>query len=403
MEAARGDAVTAGSQAMAGQPTRKLYCAVSRGIPIDARGRPRQRAIMGRGSVRHPAGEATPRVSVLMTTHNGAARLPASLDSVLAQRFRDFELVVVDDASTDATPALLATYAARDPRIRVLCPPDNLGVVGARNLGFAACRGDYVAPLDHDDLSRPERLAAQVAHLDAEPRVVVLGTGVLVETAGRLRPDPPQPCTPPLLRWALHVGNPFTWSSVMLRGAALRQLGTVLRPESEYADDFDLYHRLLALGDPARLAAPLTVYRWHDGNATQRHGGMLFARAARVLAAACRPWLGETAEADAALLLRHLSDRQPAPDLATLARLGMVLERVLEGFCADQPGLSATDRAGIAGAAAEAWWQAVRSTARSGRPGALRLAGSRPALRPVPARWTDRLASLAIGLARVRP
>ncbi len=96
------------------------------------------------------SGVRVPRVSVLMTTYNGARFLAESIDSVLAQSFTDFELVVVDDASTDATPSILAGYA--DPRLRVIRNPVNLGVVGARNRGFADLRGVYVATIDHDDL-----------------------------------------------------------------------------------------------------------------------------------------------------------------------------------------------------------------------------------------------------------
>jgi glycosyltransferase involved in cell wall biosynthesis len=81
-----------------------------------------------------------PRVSVLMTTWNGAAGIAASIASILGQSFTDFELVVVDDGSTDGTAAILAGIA--DPRLVVLRPPRNLGIVGARNLGFAVCRGN---------------------------------------------------------------------------------------------------------------------------------------------------------------------------------------------------------------------------------------------------------------------
>ena len=94
---------------------------------------------------------AQPRVSVLMTIYNGARTIGASIASVLAQTMPDFELVVIDDASTDATPDILAGIG--DSRLRVIRAERNLGVVGARNLGFMACRGTYVAAHDHDDLA----------------------------------------------------------------------------------------------------------------------------------------------------------------------------------------------------------------------------------------------------------
>lgn len=342
--------------------------------------------------------QPTPRVSVLMTTFNGAARVETTLNSVLHQTFRDFELVAVDDASTDGTAKLLADLAANDDRVRVLTTPRNLGVVDARNFGFAACRGEYIALLDHDDISRPDRLGAQVAYLDAHPDVVLLGTGVLVEARGRLWPDPPSPCDPLGLRWALHLGNPLTWSSVMLRAAAARRLTPFVRPEHEYADDFDLYHRMLALGQVARLDEPLTVYRWHGDNTTVRAADPLFDRAVAVLARAYRPWFGSAADEAAALAIRHISQRQAVRDLATLDRIGEVLERVLQGFTAD---LASVDQARIAAEASGVWWDLVRSASRSGLPRALLRFSRRPALRRGPSPTAiDWAATLVAGVLR---
>ena len=313
---------------------------------------------------------APPRVSVLLTTHNGAAFLRPTLDSVLAQSFQDFELVVVDDASTDATPQLLAACA--DPRLRILRSDRRLGVAEARNVGFAACRGTFIAAQDHDDLSRPDRLAVQLRYLERHPDIVLAGGEVLIEVAGRLDPTDHLPgATPALLRWMLHVDNPLTWSTVMVRADAARRLGRFMRPEFEPADDFDLYHRLLAQGGIARLDDTLGVYRWHAANASHALMGRIHDRAAAVLARAYAPWLGSAAPEAAGLVVRHLSDRQPVPDAPTLARLGDVLQAVLAGFCAaTSPDPDA--RARIEAHAARSWWLAARAAIRSGVPGALR-------------------------------
>jgi glycosyltransferase involved in cell wall biosynthesis len=335
-----------------------------------------------------------------MTTWNGAASIGASIASILGQSFTDFELVVVDDGSTDGTATILAGIT--DPRLRVLRPPRNLGIVGARNLGFAACQGEYLAALDHDDLSHPDRLARQVAHLDQHAGVVLLGTGVEIESAGRRHAvdHPPRP-TPLLLRWMLLVGNPFAWSSVMIRTAALHRLGGFLRPEAEYADDFDLYHRLLTVGEADRLEAVLTTYRWHASNTTHTQGGPLNARAATVLAEAYRPLLGKEAPAAAALVVRHLSDRQPVPDAATLARLRDMLARLLAGFCA---GLPLASRAEVEAATAWLWWRVVRAAVRSGNPALIRLRARQPGLRRgFRPGMMDLAASLGIGLLRSQP
>jgi teichuronic acid biosynthesis glycosyltransferase TuaG len=110
---------------------------------------------------------ASPLVSVVTPAWNAAATLPATLASVAAQTFADWELLVADDGSTDATPALAAAWAARDPRIRLL-PGPHEGPAGARNRAIRAARGRFIAFLDADDRWRPEKLARQLAFMQAE-------------------------------------------------------------------------------------------------------------------------------------------------------------------------------------------------------------------------------------------
>jgi GT2 family glycosyltransferase len=305
-----------------------------------------------------------PRVSVLLTTHNGAGTIRSSIAGILAQSFADFELVVVDDASTDATPEILAGIS--DRRMRVLRPDRNLGVVGARNFGFAACRGEYVAAHDHDDLSRPGRLARQVALLDREPKTVLVATEVELESDGRLTRSGHVSAGDALaMRWLLLVDNPLTWSSVMVRADTIHQSGQFVRPEYELADDFDLYHRLLRLGDIVRLPEPLTIYRWHGSNTAERGRARLQSNAVKILREAYAGWLGPEAEDAAWLVVRHLSHRQPISDRRTLERLGFFLERLVRGFCT---GRSSSESSRVAALAGEVWWKAVRAAMRKGHP-----------------------------------
>ncbi len=341
----------------------------------------------------------TPRVSVLMTTYNGAGTIRDSIDSVLRQSFSDFELVVVDDASTDATPTILV--GIDDARMRILHPGRNLGVVGARNFGFAACRGAYIAAHDHDDLSRPERLAQQVALLDAEPGIVLAATEVELEQNGRLSHSGHAAQGDPLaMRWLLLVDNPLTWSSVMVRSDAVRRLGQFVRPEYELADDFDLYHRLLRVGDIVRLNAPLVVYRWHDANTARAGRERLMANAAKILNEAYAPLLGNDADEAALLVVRHLSHRQPANDPVTLHRLGTCLDRLLDAFC-EANSLSSPQRDCIVALAGEIWWKSVRAAIRNGRPNLLSIFRRHPGLAEAsPPGFLDLAASLTIGITR---
>jgi Glycosyl transferase family 2 len=302
----------------------------------------------------------------------------------------------VADGSTDATAEVLAGIG--DPRLRVLRRAVNGGVVAARNTGFVAARGRYVAALDHDDLSHPERLARQVAYLDAHSTVVLVATEIEIETDGRRRaPDHPRGGYPALIRWLLHVDNPLTWSSVMFRAAAVRRLGVLVRPEYELADDFDFYHRLLAVGEIARLDEVLTVYRWHTRNTTHGREGELNANAMEVLAAAYAPLLGDDAAAAATLVIRHLSDRKPVRDGATLGQIGRYLARLLGAFCALH-GIDAQQRSALTRVTGTIWWRCVRAAARVGAPALLacyhRCPDLAAAYRPSA---VDRIATALIG------
>src|SRR5438445_5451065 len=131
-----------------------------------------------------PALLQTPRVSVLLPVWNGEAFLEQAMESILRQTFSSFELIVIDDGSTDRTTAIAEEFASGDNRVRVLRRPHE-GLSAALNAGIAATRGEYVARMDADDISVPDRLQKQVAYLDAHPACVAVGTWIeVVDEAG---------------------------------------------------------------------------------------------------------------------------------------------------------------------------------------------------------------------------
>jgi len=210
-----------------------------------------------------------PRVSVLMPVRDGAQWLALAIDSVLAQTFADFELLVIDDGSSDRSPEIAADHAVRDARVR-LVRQDALGLVAALNRGLREAQGDLIARLDADDLARPERLARQVAAMDANPRLNLIGSWAeKIDAEGK----PAGALTPPSdrqeLRDTLARTNPFVHSSVMLRTEAARRAGGY-RAAFEAAEDYDLWLRLSEHGDIAIIPEPLVLYREHGGNVTVR-------------------------------------------------------------------------------------------------------------------------------------
>ena len=305
---------------------------------------------------------ASPRVSVIMATYNGAAFIRQSIASTLNQTWTDFELIVVDDCSTDETAQVLSRID--DDRLRVYRGTTNVGVVASRNYAFRQARGDYVAMLDHDDLSRPARLAAQVAYLDQHPDTVVVGTAAHILDDNGLRDTRhPETTTPMLIDWLLLVSNPLICSSVMFRAAAVK--GDLMREDYVYADDYDLYHRLRYEGRIGRLDERLTIYRIHSQNASRRYEDMMAANAVKVLTPAYETWFGTEAAAAASLIVRHLSVGQAVKDAKSLVLLHRTFGHLLNSFL-DQRGTSEADRELIIAHAESDWSRVLKFAQREG-------------------------------------
>lgn len=307
---------------------------------------------------------SSPTVSVVMAAYNGAALIEETLASLSAQTFTDFEVLVVDDRSTDATREVVRAFA--DPRLRLIALEENGGPVRARNRGVAEARGRYIAGLDQDDLCLPLRFARQVAWLDAHPEIALLGTQVEWLQGGRVAPSRyPVQTTPALLAFLTGLENPFAWSSVMVRTEAARALDPFTRPEILYAEDFDLYHRVQAFGGIARLDEPLLLYRRHEGGASQRFTDTMEASAARVLTEAHAPVFGDQAGRVAQLLVVHLMRGDPVPDRATLVALGAALTTLQAAFL-DRHTCDANDRRLIKWETARRWATIARIGLRAG-------------------------------------
>lgn len=213
----------------------------------------------------------TPRVSVVLPVHNGMPFLPAAIGSILGQTFTDFELIVVDDGSTDETRRFLGSL--HDPRVRVLSPSAR-GLANALNAGLATARGEYFARHDADDRSAPGRFDRQVALLDTRPEIAVVATcatyiNALDHTVDdawtrvvRSQQDPAQ--TPEAIRTLMPLTCCLTHGSVMMRTAVIREAGGY-DPATVPAEDYDLWLRLLPAYQFAKISERLYDYRVHAG------------------------------------------------------------------------------------------------------------------------------------------
>ena len=270
-----------------------------------------------------------PDISVVLATHNRRACLPRAIASVPAQDGVRWELIVVDDASTDDTRQHLATIS--DPRIRVILAERNLGPSGARNLGLEAARAGVVAFLDSDDAYRPGRLAVPLAALTAEPDVVcVLSSAIKFDRAvPREARIPAVKLAAPAFAWALTADLiPVEATSMTVRrGPALAAGGFC--PQLRLTEDREFLIRLARFGGGRLVSDLLWEKSWVDdslSNDWAASGGGLVAYVAQ------RPEYRDRfrklgSYLATKTLVGHLRNRQPlafARDLARLRAAGLI-------------------------------------------------------------------------------
>jgi cellulose synthase/poly-beta-1,6-N-acetylglucosamine synthase-like glycosyltransferase len=204
--------------------------------------------------------KSIPTVSVVLSVRNGGRDLPQALDTILNQTFADFELIAINNGSTDETGPYLDSIA--DPRVRVYHQEDQ-GLAAALNRGISMARGRYIARQDHDDLADPCRLAKQVAFLDSHPDYALVGTRAEIwvgdKPSGRFHDHPTDD---QILRFDLLFNNPFVHSSVMMRKSALDHVGLYTTdPARQPPEDYELWSRIARHYRVANLPERLTVYR----------------------------------------------------------------------------------------------------------------------------------------------
>lgn len=204
-----------------------------------------------------------PQVSVVVPTHNRCAWLALTLDCVVAQQGVDWECIVVDDGSTDATAA--AVSACGDDRIRLVRNPQSHGVARARNRGIAEANGEWIAFLDDDDLWAPDKLTAQLSTARPDTGWSYVGA---VAVDATLRVVANYPGAPPeVVRGNLGLRNevPAGASNVVVRASVLEEVGGF--DDSLHAvEDWDLWLRIGRVSAPAWVDRPLLAYRLHRGN-----------------------------------------------------------------------------------------------------------------------------------------
>jgi glycosyltransferase involved in cell wall biosynthesis len=223
------------------------------------------------------------KVSVAIAACNAEAYLGAAIDSILAQDFADFELLAVDDGSSDRTAAIL--NACEDPRLRIVTLPENCGIATARNVAMACAGGDYLAVMDADDLALPGRLGAQVRFLDRHPEVHILGARIVrfAETVANEIDRPRHPLSDGEIKANLLLldGSAMIHPTMMARMSFIREHRLLYPPppRGTVGIDHEFWIACVARGAVfAALPEVLLLKRRHAGNVSLRGADPAVAR-----------------------------------------------------------------------------------------------------------------------------
>jgi len=214
-----------------------------------------------------------PRISVIMPVFNSEKYLRVAIESILKQTFSDFEFIIIDDGSIDKSASIAEEYAAVDRRIGFKRNDTNKGITYSLNLGLELAQGELIARMDADDISFPERLAAQVSFLDTHSEIGVLGTSAtLIDPKGNLGVTIKFPSDHIVLQWRLcFFQNPIIHPSVMMRKAIVETAnGYDLRLNS--SQDFNLWCRLSNVTRLANLGNTFLLLRKHEDSISSRKG-----------------------------------------------------------------------------------------------------------------------------------
>jgi cellulose synthase/poly-beta-1,6-N-acetylglucosamine synthase-like glycosyltransferase len=215
---------------------------------------------------------SNPQISVVLPIHNGMPYLPDTIQSVLEQSFRDFELIALDDGSTDETWSYL--QAQDDPRLRAI-RLEKVGLVGALNRALDEAKAPLIARIDADDIALPNRLAAQHQFMAERPKVALLGCQALcIDERGSPSGTRRFPLSSGAIRFQMFFGCPFLHPGTMFRRGAAMDIGGY-RKEYFPGEDYDLWSRLIVRHQTANHCEPLMRYRVHSQSITGTQASVL--------------------------------------------------------------------------------------------------------------------------------
>jgi len=264
-----------------------------------------------------------------MSVYNGQEHLREAVDSVLGQTFTDFEFLIVDDGSTDHTLEILRSYD--DARIRLIVQ-ENRGLVDSLNRALEEAKSEYVARMDADDVSLPERFSSQIAFLDAHPEVGILGTAVVyIDRGGEVVGSWHVPTLPGEIGWQLFFGTCLAHPSVMMRRELVLELGSY-DGDALYAEDYDLWARAVSLAGLANLDSELLQRRAWEESVTHRHTEIQEQTVREILRSLIERRLSVAISSEDAVSLRLFATERVAGDLTRIKQVAALIPRMCRAY-----------------------------------------------------------------------
>jgi glycosyltransferase involved in cell wall biosynthesis len=205
-----------------------------------------------------------PEISVILTVYNGECYISKAIESILTQTFRDFELIVINDGSNDTTSKIIELFS--DPRIVYLQNEKNCGIAKSLNRGLCIAKGRYIAIMDADDISMPERFSKQFEFLENNPEIGVCGTWInVIDTAGNLVDNCRYPVSSKVISYLLLFYNCIANPTTMYRKKIVMDVGNY-NTEFIASMDYDLWTRIIGHYKFSNMPEFLLDYRIHGGN-----------------------------------------------------------------------------------------------------------------------------------------
>lgn len=202
-------------------------------------------------------------ISIILPVYNGAEHLTECIESLLSQTYKNFELIIVDDGSTDNTPMILRNFTQKDKRIKIITHKNNKKQIAAGNTALKNTTGVYIARMDADDISFPNRLEKQIEFLQKNLNVGILGSWVhIIDNDGKHIETMETNTSQGFLGWSLLFDASFVHSSVMMRKEIIIKTGYY---QTQQAEDYDLWSRVYTIANVANLPIVLQKKRVWSG------------------------------------------------------------------------------------------------------------------------------------------